>query len=140
MAGSDKKESSALFKWLDEVWHKILLQPDDELAVRTFESCLAKDVRVKINHDPITREAFFGYVTSTRATHTMTQLHKTEIKVWEAPGGGGCVVDEAVVAFKSKETGESYTGTVVMVSDVRVGEDGTMTIVETTEVVTRSSG
>ncbi|PTB66810.1 hypothetical protein BBK36DRAFT_1118092 [Trichoderma citrinoviride] len=139
MAESSEKANSSLFKWLDEVWHNILLQPDDKLAVSSFESYIAKDVRVKINHDFITREAFFGYVTSTRASHTLTQLSKKEIKVWEAPGGGGCVVDEAVVVFKNKETGESYTGTVVMVSDVRVGEDGKMTIVETTEVVTRTS-
>ncbi|EGR51379.1 uncharacterized protein TRIREDRAFT_104220 [Trichoderma reesei QM6a] len=138
MAASSEDESSDLFKWLDKVWHDILLQSDDEVAVSSFESYIAKDVRVKINHDSITREAFFSYVTSTRATHTMTQLSKKEIKVWEAPGGGGCVVDEAVVVFKHKETGESYTGTVVMVSDVRVGEDGKLTIVETTEVVTRS--
>ncbi|KAH0491042.1 hypothetical protein TgHK011_002488 [Trichoderma gracile] len=138
MPPSSEQGTSALFKWLDKVWHNILLQPDDELAVSSFESCIAEDVRVKINHDSITREAFFGYVTSTRATHTMTQLSKKEIKVWEAPGGGGCVVDKAVVVFKHKETGESYTGTVVMVSDVRVGEDGKLTIVETTEVVTRS--
>ncbi|TFB00420.1 hypothetical protein CCMA1212_007751 [Trichoderma ghanense] len=139
MATSSEKDNSALFNWLDKVWRNILLQPDDELAVSSFESYIAKDVRVKINHDSISREAFFAYVTSTRATHTMTQLSKKEIKVWEAPGGGGCVVDEAVVVFKNKETGESYTGTVVMVSDVRAGEDGKLTIVETTEVVTRSS-
>ncbi|PTB76388.1 hypothetical protein M440DRAFT_1356318 [Trichoderma longibrachiatum ATCC 18648] len=139
MATSREKKNSALFEWLNQVWHDILLQPDDELAVSSFESYIAKEARVKINHDLITRDAFFGYVTSTRATHTMTQLSKKEIKVWEAPGGGGCVVDEAVVVFKHKETGESYTGTVVMVSDVRVGENGKLIIVETTEVVTRSS-
>lgn len=47
MATSHDRENNTLFEWLSEYWHNLLFQPDDELAVSTFESRMAKDVTIK---------------------------------------------------------------------------------------------
>ncbi|UKZ79861.1 hypothetical protein TrVFT333_007624 [Trichoderma virens FT-333] len=140
MATSQESENSALFKWLSEYWHQFLFQPDDELAVNTFESCMAKDVTIKINHDRVPREVYFGYITSTRAAHYLTLLSQEELKVWEAPGGGGSIEYKGELMYSDKKTGEKQTGVVVMIADIRKGETGNFTIVQSTEVVTRSAG
>jgi hypothetical protein len=47
MASSQNRENSDLFSWVSEVWKKILFQPDDEIAVNTFQKYFAKDVVIK---------------------------------------------------------------------------------------------
>ncbi|KAM0263531.1 hypothetical protein ACHAQJ_001150 [Trichoderma viride] len=140
MAATQDSENSALFHWLSDFWQKVLFQTDDELAVSTFENCVAKDIVIKINHDHVPREAYFGYVTGTRAAHHLTLLSAKELKVWEAPGGGGSIVYEGELMYNDKKTGEKQTGSVVMIVDIRKDDSGKMTIVQSTEVVTRSSG
>lgn len=95
---------------------------------------------IRINHDHVPREAYFGYITSTRAAHHLTLLSQKELKVWEAPGGGGSIVFEGELMYSDKKTGEKQTGAVVMIADIRKGETGNLIIVQSTEVVTRSSG
>ncbi|KAL7911748.1 hypothetical protein GGI35DRAFT_491875 [Trichoderma velutinum] len=140
MANSLESKNSPLFEWVSEYWRKLLFQPDDELAVSTFDSCMAKDVTIKINHDHVPRQVYFEYITSTRAAHDLTLLSQKQVKVWEAPGGGGSLVYEGELMYNDKKTGEQQTGSVVMIADIRKGDDGNLTIVQSTEVATRSEG
>lgn len=47
MAASQNDEKSDLFNWVTEVWKKVLFQPDDEIAVNTFQKYFAKDIVIK---------------------------------------------------------------------------------------------
>ncbi|KAL6799951.1 hypothetical protein J3E68DRAFT_448362 [Trichoderma sp. SZMC 28012] len=140
MATSHESENSPLFEWLSEYWHNLLFQPDDELAVNTFESRMAKDVTIKINHDHVPRQVYFEYITGTRAAHDLTLISQKQLKVWEAPGGGGSIAYEGELMYNDKKTREKQTGSVVMIADIRKGDDGKFTIVQSTEIATRSEG
>ncbi|KAM0487153.1 hypothetical protein ACHAPX_000422 [Trichoderma viride] len=140
MAASQNDKNSDLFNWVTEVWKKVLFQPDDEIAVNTFQKYFAKDIVIKINHDPVPREAYYGYITSTRAAYDLTLIHGKEVKVWESPNGGGSLVYDGALNYTDKKTGEEQTGHVIMILDIRKDENGEMKIVQTTECVTRSEG
>ncbi|KAL6904130.1 hypothetical protein GGI43DRAFT_311545 [Trichoderma evansii] len=140
MAESQVTKHSALFNWLGENWGKILFQPDDDLALSAFDKTFAKDIVIKINHDHAPREAYLAYVTSTRANFDLTLLHAIEVKVWESPNGGGSLVYDGELKYHDKKTGEEQTGHVVMIVDIRKGDDGELQVVQTTECVTRSEG
>ncbi|PON27152.1 hypothetical protein TGAM01_v204101 [Trichoderma gamsii] len=140
MAASQNDEKSDLFNWVTEVWKKVLFQPDDEIAVNTFQKYFAKDIVIKINHDHVPREAYYGYITSTRAAYDLTLIYGKEVKVWESPNGGGSLVYDGALNYTDKKTGEEQTGHVIMVLDIRKDDNGEMRIVQTTEVVTRSEG
>lgn len=60
--------------------------------------------------------------------------------MWEAPGGGGSIAYEGELVYNDKKTGEQQTGSVVMIADIRKGDDGNFTIVQSTEIATRSEG
>lgn len=47
MSASQDSKNSALFNWLSEAWVKILFQPDDDLAVNTFNKTFANDIVIK---------------------------------------------------------------------------------------------
>ncbi|KAL7900362.1 hypothetical protein HDV63DRAFT_310700 [Trichoderma sp. SZMC 28014] len=140
MEASQNRENSDLFDWASGVWKKVLFQADDEVAVNTFQKYFAKDIVIKINHDHVPREAYHGYITSTRAAYNLTLIHEKEVKVWESPNGGGSLVYDGAVKYTDKKTGEEQTGHVIMVIDIRKDDNGEMKIVQTTECVTRSEG
>ncbi|KAM0457407.1 hypothetical protein ACHAPV_003318 [Trichoderma viride] len=140
MAASQDGKNSDLFNWVSQVWEKTLFQPDDETAVNTFQKYFAKDIVIKINHDHVSRDDYFGYITSTRAAYKLTLTHSKEVKVWESPNGGGSLVFDGALNYTDKKTGEEQTGHVVMILDIRKDDDGEMKIVQTTECVTRSEG
>jgi hypothetical protein len=48
MAASQNDKNSDLFNWVTEVWKKVLFQPDDEIAVNTFQKYFAKDIVIKL--------------------------------------------------------------------------------------------
>ncbi|KAL7952239.1 hypothetical protein V8C34DRAFT_299758 [Trichoderma compactum] len=134
MATSRESENSALFEWLSEYWHNLLFQPDDELAVKTFESRVAKDVTIKIDHDYVPRQVYFEHITSTRAAHDLTLLSQKQLKVWEAPGGGGSIIYQGDFMYNDKKTGEKQAGSFIMIADICKGDDNNFTIVHSTEM------
>lgn len=48
MTASQDGKNSDLFNWVSEVWEKVLFQPDDEIAVNTFQKYFAKDIVIKL--------------------------------------------------------------------------------------------
>ncbi|KAK4085077.1 uncharacterized protein Triagg1_67 [Trichoderma aggressivum f. europaeum] len=134
MATSCESENSALFKWLSEYLHNLLFQPDDELAFNTFETCVAKDVTMKINHDYIPRQAYFEHIMDDRACHGLALISQKQLKVWEAPGGGGSIIYEGELVYNDKKTGEKEVCAFVMIADISKGDDGNFTIVHSTEM------
>ncbi|KAL7924441.1 hypothetical protein ACQKWADRAFT_331400 [Trichoderma austrokoningii] len=102
MAVSQDSKNSDLFNWVSGVWEKILFLPDDEISVNTFQKYFATDIVIKINHDHVSREAYLGYIASTRAANDLTLIHEKEIEVWESPNGGGSLVHDGVVRSEGK--------------------------------------
>ncbi|PTB39285.1 uncharacterized protein TrAFT101_007919 [Trichoderma asperellum] len=140
MSASQDSKNSALFNWLSEAWVKILFQPDDDLAVNTFNKTFANDIVIKINHDHVTREEYLAYITSTRAAFNLAFIHAIEVKVWESPNGGGSLVFDGELKYVDKKTKEEQIGHAIMILDIRSDDNGELKVVQTTECVTRSAG
>ncbi|KAM0208121.1 hypothetical protein ACHAQI_007130 [Fusarium lateritium] len=128
--------SSVLGQWVEDLYRRLFIQPDDQVLINAFKDDIAEDFIARINHDQFTRQIFMEAVLKFRADNTATVQSTKDIQVWEAPdgSGAGCVVQHIHVTDTNKETGIGTKSSTLLVASIRV-IDGQRKLVDLTEVV-----
>ncbi|KAI6762379.1 hypothetical protein HG530_008359 [Fusarium avenaceum] len=105
------RASSALGKWVEELYNRIFVQPDDQVSTNAFKDDVTPD-----------------FVASTK-----------DIQIWEATdgSGAGCVAQHMHFTDISKETGVGPKSSTLLIASVKV-IDGKRKLVDLTEVLKTS--
>ncbi|KAH7056033.1 hypothetical protein B0J12DRAFT_726951 [Macrophomina phaseolina] len=129
-------QTKSLGDWVDGVIHEIFFQPDDELAVKAFDTYLAPDLHVRINLSHLTFDGYKEVVTNTRRTNIMSKQTNDEILKWEDEDGtSGVVGHHSKFTLKDKVTGKDTGNTFLILTAVKE-VDGKRMITEITEIAT----
>ncbi|KAF5655106.1 hypothetical protein F25303_864 [Fusarium sp. NRRL 25303] len=127
---------SALGSWMEDLYARIFVQPDDEVSANTINECIAEDFTARINHDHCTRQSFHDVIMKFRADNRTT-IHETkELQCWDAPNGSGagCVSQFVRFTDSNKETGVGSMSSTLLIAGIKV-VDGRKMLVELTEVL-----
>ncbi|KAF5565078.1 hypothetical protein FPHYL_4402 [Fusarium phyllophilum] len=131
---------SALGSWMQDLYARIFVQPDDEVSSNTIKECIAEDFTARINHDHFTRQTFTDIIMKFRIDNK-TNIHETkELQCWDAPdgSGAGCVSQFLRFTDTNKETGVGSMSSTLLIASIKV-VDGRKTLVELTEVMKTSA-
>ncbi|KAH6949089.1 hypothetical protein DER45DRAFT_580667 [Fusarium avenaceum] len=133
------RASSALGKWVEELYNRIFVQPDDQVSTNAFKDDVTPDFVARINHDQFTRQTFMEAIQKFRVDNR-TSIHSTkDIQIWEATdgSGAGCVAQHMHFTDISKETGVGPKSSTLLIASVKV-IDGKRKLVDLTEVLKTS--
>ncbi|KAM6513098.1 hypothetical protein FSOLCH5_010796 [Fusarium solani] len=130
------RSSSALGKWVEDLYDRIFCQPNDEVSASAFKECVSEGFIARINQDQFSRQTFMEAILKFRVDN-MTSIQSTnEIQFWDAPdgSGAGCVSQFLHFTDSNKETGVSTKSTTLLIASVKV-VDGQKMLVDLTEVL-----
>ncbi|WAO93486.1 Hypothetical protein NCS54_01103500 [Fusarium falciforme] len=139
MANTSEPTSSALGKWIEDLYDRIFCQPNDEVSASAFKERIAEGFTAKINHDLFSRQTFMEAIMKFRVDN-MTSIQSTkEIQFWDAPDGSGavCVSQLAHFTDSNKETGVGTKSSILLIASVKV-VNGQKMLVDLTEVLKMS--
>nr|RBQ92245.1 hypothetical protein FVER53263_11739 [Fusarium verticillioides] len=131
---------SALGSWMQDLYARIFVQPDDEISANTIKECIAEDFKARINHDHFTRQSFTDIIAKFRVANKTT-IHETkELQSWDAPdgSGAGCVSQYLRFTDSNKETGVGSMSSTLLIASIKV-VDGRKMLAELTEVMKAST-
>ncbi|KAM0237776.1 hypothetical protein ACHAP5_008946 [Fusarium lateritium] len=128
--------SSVLGQWVEELYSRMFIQPDDQVSMNAFKDDITEDFVARINHDQFTRQTFMEAILKFRMDNATTIQSTEDIQVWETPdgSGGGCVVQHVHVTDTKKETGISTKASTLLIASVEV-INGQRKLVHLTEVL-----
>ncbi|KAM0209899.1 hypothetical protein ACHAQD_010918 [Fusarium lateritium] len=128
--------SSVLGQWVQDLYSRLFIQPDDQVLINAFKDDIAEDFNARINHEQFTRPIFMDAILKFRIGNTATVQSTKDIQVWETPdgSGAGCVVQHIHVTDTNKETGIGTKSSTLLVASIKV-IDGQRKLVDLTEVV-----
>ncbi|KLP09087.1 unnamed protein product [Fusarium fujikuroi] len=138
---------SALGSWMQDLYARIFVQPDDQVSANAFKESIAEDFTAreaslyhKINHDHYTRQSFHDAIMKFRADNKTTIQETTELQSWVAPdgSGAGCVSQFLRFTDSNKETGVGSNSSTLLIASIKV-IDGRKMLVELTEVMQASA-
>ncbi|KAF4429624.1 hypothetical protein FACUT_9032 [Fusarium acutatum] len=130
---------STLGSWMQDLYARIFVQPDDEVSANTITECIGEDFTARINHDHYTRQSFHDIIMKFRVNNKTT-IHETkELQSWDAPDGSGdgCVSQFLRFTDSDKETGVGSMSSTLLIASIKT-IDGRKTLVELTEVMKAS--
>ncbi|KAJ4167465.1 hypothetical protein NW754_011280 [Fusarium falciforme] len=136
MANTSEPTSSALGKWIEDLYDRIFCQPNDEVSASAFKERIAEGFTAKINHDLFSRQTFMEAIMKFRVDN-MTSIQSTkEIQFWDTPdgSGAGCVSQLVHFTDSNKETGVSTKSSILLIASVKV-VNGQKMLVDLTEVL-----
>ncbi|KAH7201491.1 hypothetical protein DER44DRAFT_841817 [Fusarium oxysporum] len=128
--------ASALSSWMEDLYARIFVQPDDEVSASTIKESISEDFTARINHDHYTRQSFHDIIMKFRVDNKTT-IHETkELQSWDAPdgSGAGCVSQFVRFTDSNKETGVGSTSSTLLIASIKV-VNGRKILVELTEVL-----
>ncbi|SCV57282.1 uncharacterized protein FFB14_15057 [Fusarium fujikuroi] len=131
---------SALGSWMQDLYARIFVQPDDQVSANAFKESIAEDFTARINHDHYTRQSFHDAIMKFRADNKTTIQETTELQSWVAPdgSGAGCVSQFLRFTDSNKETGVGSNSSTLLIASIKV-IDGRKMLVELTEVMQASA-
>ncbi|KAJ4209672.1 hypothetical protein NW759_013319 [Fusarium solani] len=130
------RSSSALGKWVEDLYDRIFCQPNDEVSASAFKECVSEGFIARINQDQFSRQTFMEAILKFRADNITSIQSTKEIQFWDAPdgSGAGCVSQFLHFTDSNKETGVSTKSTTLLIASVKV-VDGQKMLVDLTEVL-----
>ncbi|KAG4273235.1 hypothetical protein FPRO04_09841 [Fusarium proliferatum] len=131
---------SALGSWMQDLYARIFVQPDDQVSTNAFKESIAEDFTARIIHDHYTRQSFHDAIMKFRADNKTTIQETTELQSWYAPdgSGAGCVSQFLRFTDSNKETGVGSNSSTLLIASIKV-IDGRKMLVELTEVMQASA-
>ncbi|KAJ4076071.1 hypothetical protein NW760_015367 [Fusarium oxysporum] len=127
---------STLGKWLEELYDRIICQPDDGVLISAFKECVAEDFIARINHDQYSRQHYMKAILDFRVDN-MTRIESTqELRCWNAPdnSGAGCVSQLVHLVDVNKKTGASTKSSTLLIANIKV-VNGQRVWTELTEIL-----
>ncbi|SPJ92809.1 uncharacterized protein FTOL_13774 [Fusarium torulosum] len=130
------RASSVLGKWVEELYSRIFVQPDDQVSTNAFKNNVTQDFVARINHGQFTRQTFMEAILKFRVDNTTKIQSTRDIQVWEAPegSGAGCVAQYIHFTDTNKETGIGTNSSTLLIANIKV-VDGQRKLVDLTEVL-----
>ncbi|KAH7190995.1 hypothetical protein BKA60DRAFT_530364 [Fusarium oxysporum] len=130
------RASSVLGKWVEELYNRIFVQPDDQVSTNAFKNHVTQDFIARINHDQFTRQTFMEAILKFRVDNTTSIQSTRDIQIWEAPdgSGAGCVAQYMHFTDTNKETGVGTKSSTLLIASVKF-IDGQRKLVDLTEVL-----
>ncbi|KAJ4258972.1 hypothetical protein NW762_008060 [Fusarium torreyae] len=133
------RPASELGNWMEDLYSRIFVQPDDEVSANTIKESISEDFAARINHDQFTRQSFNDVIMKFRVDNKTTIHDTKELQCWEAPdgSGAGCVSQFIRFTDSNKETGVGTKSSTLLIARVKVVE-GRKVLVDLTEVLKKN--
>ncbi|KAI8661071.1 hypothetical protein NCS57_01086500 [Fusarium keratoplasticum] len=128
--------SSALGKWVEDLYDRIFCQPNDEVSASAFKERVSEGFTARINHDLFSRQTFMEAIMKFRVDNMTSIQSIREIQFWDAPdgSGAGCVSQLVHFTDSNKETGVGTKSSTLLIASIKV-VNGQKVLVDLTEVL-----